>query len=266
MESSSKRQRSNGAAYAGDRTDNNLTFLLEPEERIPEGELERHFSEGFGAVHRVEYIPPSGGSRQSRCYVGFFDSRDMLSALAAMGGGRTRSSLLGRTVSYPSEARGTKLVQQTSRAAATTSSPGAVHSGVYETPFKSQNTAYVPSSSSSSNSNNKAVSSDVPPATANNAWSLAGRREHYCESCDKSMPSQSSFDAHVRAHERCSEPGCVFSGSKRAVAAHFHSTHGQFQGSGYREIAVEGMQFRVLLGTTPEEVGRTQTNEGTFRM
>lgn len=36
--------------------------------------------------------------------------------------------------------------------------------------------------------------------------------------------------------------------------AHFHGAHGQFSGSGYKLIDVEGQKFRVLLGSDAEEI------------
>ena len=36
--------------------------------------------------------------------------------------------------------------------------------------------------------------------------------------------------------------------------AHFHGAHGQFSGSGFKTIDVEGQQFTVLMGTSPQEV------------
>jgi hypothetical protein len=77
---------------------------------------------------------------------------------------------------------------------------------------------------------------------------------YYCESCDKEFTNQGSYDAHCANHEQCRHPDCTFSGTKRVVIAHYHSKHGQFSGSGFKVIEVEGQKFRVLLGTSPEEV------------
>ena len=52
----------------------------------------------------------------------------------------------------------------------------------------------------------------------------------------------------------CQHPGCEFSGSRKVLAAHFHATHGQYSGSGYKDIEVEGRKFRVLLGSNEEEI------------
>ncbi len=75
-----------------------------------------------------------------------------------------------------------------------------------------------------------------------------------CEPCDKELLSADSFDAHVATHEQCSHAGCAFSATKKVLSAHFHSIHGEFSGSGFKDIEVEGQSFRVLLGTSPEEV------------
>jgi hypothetical protein len=40
----------------------------------------------------------------------------------------------------------------------------------------------------------------------------------------------------------------------QVVVAHHHAKHGKFAGSGFKNINVEGQKFRVLLGTSPEEV------------
>ena len=38
------------------------------------------------------------------------------------------------------------------------------------------------------------------------------------------------------------------------MIAHYHATHGLFSGSGYKDIEVEGMKFRVLLGSNEKEI------------
>lgn len=38
--------------------------------------------------------------------------------------------------------------------------------------------------------------------------------------------------------------------------AHFHGAHGQFSGTGYKVIDVEGQKFRVLMGQSPEEIAQ----------
>ena len=55
-------------------------------------------------------------------------------------------------------------------------------------------------------------------------------------------------------HELCHHPGCKFSASKRVVMAHYHGSHGEFSGTGFKTIEVEGQQFRVLMGSCPEEI------------
>jgi hypothetical protein len=76
----------------------------------------------------------------------------------------------------------------------------------------------------------------------------------YCEPCDKEFTVLAAFDAHKATHETCSHPGCAFNATKKVVIAHFHGSHGQFSGSGYKMIDVEGQKFRVLLGQSPEEI------------
>jgi len=63
-----------------------------------------------------------------------------------------------------------------------------------------------------------------------------------------------AFVAHNAMHEPCSHPNCKFSGTKKIVGAHYLSAHGAFSGTGYKDIDVDGQSFRVLLGTSPEEV------------
>ena len=227
---SSSKTRGEGDSYAGDKTDNNLTFMIA--ERVPEADLFSYFR-SFGPVHRAEYIAGGDGGGQSRCFIGFCDSRDMASALAALRPGRT-STLLGRPVSYLYPSRGSRLTQQPCRGG---TAPGAV----------------TPAHAAARQS---AAPTPTPPLLlgAPTPTPARGGSVYYCESCDKHLPSESALDAHMKAHERCSEPACAFSGSKRAVAAHFHSAHGQFHGSGFKDVSVDGRQFRVLLGTSPEEV------------
>ena len=76
----------------------------------------------------------------------------------------------------------------------------------------------------------------------------------YCEPCDKEFVSTSALDTHLKSHESCSHPGCCFSGTRKVVSAHYHGSHGQFSGSGYKMIDVEGQIFKVLMGTDPLEV------------
>ena len=76
----------------------------------------------------------------------------------------------------------------------------------------------------------------------------------FCEPCDKEFTSPEAYEAHAASHEGCSHEGCSFTGTKKVVSAHFHSAHGEFAGTGYKDIDVEGQSFRVLLGTSPEEV------------
>ena len=76
----------------------------------------------------------------------------------------------------------------------------------------------------------------------------------YCEPCDKEFLNMKSFESHKTTHEFCRHPECKFNATKKVVIAHYHSTHGQFSGSGYQLIDVEGQKFRVLLGSSSEEI------------
>lgn len=76
----------------------------------------------------------------------------------------------------------------------------------------------------------------------------------YCDPCDKEFTQKSQYDAHLSTHEVCKFQGCLFQASKKVVSAHFHSSHGQYSGSGVKVINVEGQKFKVLMGTNPEEV------------
>ena len=78
--------------------------------------------------------------------------------------------------------------------------------------------------------------------------------QYFCEPCDKEFTQIGAFEAHKATHETCRHPGCEFSATKKVVIAHYHGAHGQFSGSGYKMIDVEGQKFRVLMGQSPEEI------------
>jgi len=78
-----------------------------------------------------------------------------------------------------------------------------------------------------------------------------------CSPCDKNFSSQKSYEAHISTHDKCLE--CSFEGTKKVVAAHYQSTHGTFSGNGYKQIEVEGLKFKVLMGTDPDEVAEWRT-------
>lgn len=86
----------------------------------------------------------------------------------------------------------------------------------------------------------------VPAPTEAQTW--------YCEPCDKEFTQESAFTAHNAAHEKCQHAGCTFVGTRKIVSAHFLGSHGAFSGTGFTTIEVEGQAFRVLMGTSPEEV------------
>jgi hypothetical protein len=79
---------------------------------------------------------------------------------------------------------------------------------------------------------------------------------HTCDACDKSFTSTTGYEAHCANHEKCSHPGCEFVATKKVLMTHYDTVHGDFSGSGYKTINVEGMEFRVLMGTRPEDVSK----------
>lgn len=76
--------------------------------------------------------------------------------------------------------------------------------------------------------------------------------ELHCSPCEKVFTSQNAYTAHIATHDKCSV--CSFEGTKKVVAAHFQSSHGAYSGNGYKQIEVEGRNFKVLMGTDPDEV------------
>eukprot|EP00953_Heterococcus_sp_UTEX-ZZ885_P022348 12371-Heterococcus_DN1.PRE.2 len=122
----------------------------------------------------------------------------------------------------------------------------------------------------------KADAQAEPPAAPaeEGAW--------FCEPCEKDFASEAQRAAHLATHEACTHEGCTFSGTRKhssckcsghlviqllkasvkwqqliaVVVAHHHAKHGKFAGSGFKNINVEGQKFRVLLGTSPEEVAQ----------
>ncbi|CAI5731766.1 unnamed protein product [Peronospora farinosa] len=78
------------------------------------------------------------------------------------------------------------------------------------------------------------------------------QRTWKCEPCVKSFVAASQYDAHMATHVTCSD--CEYSASKRVVAAHYETTHGQYSGQGLKEIEVEGQKFMVLVGNSAEDI------------
>lgn len=76
----------------------------------------------------------------------------------------------------------------------------------------------------------------------------------YCEPCDKEFYEYKAYNAHLATHEKCKHPDCIFEGTRKVVIAHFHAAHGNYSGTGFKWIDVEGKKFRVLLGASPEEI------------
>ncbi|CAN0449004.1 unnamed protein product, partial [Ectocarpus sp. 12 AP-2014] len=75
-----------------------------------------------------------------------------------------------------------------------------------------------------------------------------------CEPCEKEFTTETARQAHLQSHVPCPEKGCGFSALRKIVNNHHEAKHGQFSGSGFQMIDVEGKKFRVLLGTSPDEV------------
>lgn len=73
-----------------------------------------------------------------------------------------------------------------------------------------------------------------------------------CQHCNKSFASNAQYSAHLNSHQTCEV--CGFVGSKTSVQAHIATTHGQYAGTGYKQVFVEGKSFTVLLGTDPQLV------------
>ncbi|KAF0695717.1 Aste57867_13481 [Aphanomyces stellatus] len=90
-----------------------------------------------------------------------------------------------------------------------------------------------------------------PPAKGG-APAAAGQFQ--CEPCEKQFSMKSQFDAHVLTHEQCWAPECEFKASKRVVTCHYQTAHGQYAGSGLKEIEIEGQTFKVLVGNSPEDI------------
>lgn len=118
-------------------------------------------------------------------------------------------------------------------------------------PFQQQLNAY-----SNKTSHAQAAGTAKKPANPPPVAAPAPAGEWYCEPCDKEFTQLIAYDAHMGTHESCKHPGCSFSATRKVVVAHFHGAHGQFSGSGYKMIDVEGQKFRVLLGQSPEEIAQ----------
>ncbi|OQS07511.1 hypothetical protein THRCLA_00482 [Thraustotheca clavata] len=91
---------------------------------------------------------------------------------------------------------------------------------------------------------------------ANTTENVQPAMQFHCEPCDKHFPYKSQYDAHLNTHESCWEPNCDFSACKRVVTSHHQTVHGQFAGSGLKEIDVEGQKFTVLVGNSPEDIAK----------
>lgn len=97
--------------------------------------------------------------------------------------------------------------------------------------------------------NNSHSYSTYHPPTMQTSSSLI-----HCSACNKDLLNQAAYKAHCDTHIPCDHPGCTFTASRKVISAHYQSTHGEYSGSGYKEIDVEGKLFRVLCGTSPAEV------------
>lgn len=121
-------------------------------------------------------------------------------------------------------------------------------------PFYGSNNAPTSSYSSYTISSMKPVQPSIPLQSSITKIKLTSIVRSFCESCDKEFPSADALTAHLKCHEQCEFANCSFSGTRKAVAAHFASKHGAYSGTGFKTIDVEGQNFRVLMGTDPEEV------------
>lgn len=98
------------------------------------------------------------------------------------------------------------------------------------------------------------VSTSHQPNWKKDKSSFAPAQIFHCEPCEKDFPNEKAYQAHLQTHEKCSHPGCTFQGTKKVVSTHYQLVHGTFSGTGYKMIEVEGMEFKVLMGTDPAEV------------
>jgi hypothetical protein len=111
-----------------------------------------------------------------------------------------------------------------------------------------------PSSSSQTQFPHKKNKNNYPPVAVAAPIALSDQQEYYCEPCDKSFKKVNDYQTHCNTHEKCSFQDCTFTACKKVVSAHFHSTHGKYQGNGYKVIDVEGQKFNLLLGYSPKEI------------
>jgi hypothetical protein len=75
-----------------------------------------------------------------------------------------------------------------------------------------------------------------------------------CQSCKREFSLLKAYQEHMATHEKCTFDGCEFEGSKKVVSTHFQTAHGEYSGTGYKVIEVEGEKFKVLMGTNSDEV------------
>jgi hypothetical protein len=76
----------------------------------------------------------------------------------------------------------------------------------------------------------------------------------YCKLCEKHFNQNATYISHCKSHEKCKHPGCDFMATRKILDVHFVSVHGQYSGTGFKTIDIEGQKFKVLMGTVPEEV------------
>jgi hypothetical protein len=82
----------------------------------------------------------------------------------------------------------------------------------------------------------------------------------HCKPCGKFFDQNATYVSHCKCHEQCKHKGCDFMGTRKVLENHFNSFHGQYSGTGYKTIDIEGQKFKVLLGTVPEEVCQWREN------
>lgn len=133
---------------------------------------------------------------------------------------------------------------------------------VYPAPSIPQQASHLPqtnyqkSNYHNKNKNNQQNASSTSTTTTSSTISTTTTPsiELSCEPCEKTFNSTAAYQAHMASHEPCCFPSCTFIASKKVLNAHFHSAHGTYSGSGYKEIEVEGRKFNVLLGTNEKEI------------
>lgn len=67
-----------------------------------------------------------------------------------------------------------------------------------------------------------------------NATEQGSTEALFCEPCEKDFATQGALQAHLDSHEKCPEPDCSFTASRKVLNAHHTTAHGRFSGSGFQ--------------------------------